>query len=91
MNYFFFLCCVVLISLAHQSDIIYPYVCQTQDRDATCSNGNEIVCGWFNPILVQCKQYPCASNYNNPCIACKDPKVLQIFVGVCPGSSFLNA
>ena len=62
-----------------------PYTCTNGDRNGNCDVSTvSVVCGWFNPQLVQCSRYPCAGTYDNTCSACKDPKVYSVTQGSCP-------
>ena len=75
---------LLLIAPLMLADFSYPYTCKDDDRKALCSNDSNIVCGWFFVSMVQCFNYPCASEYSNPCIACKDVRVQQLYQGSCP-------
>ena len=49
-----------------------------------CLDRNSPVCGWFDPQTVRCFAYPCAANFTNECLACKDDKVVYYTPGPCP-------
>ncbi len=59
--------------------------CTPESRNAeVCTAIYSPVCGWSDPERVQCIKYPCAQEYDNPCNACNDEKVLYYTSGNCP-------
>jgi hypothetical protein len=63
------------------------------DKKNYCTNESRIgdvcplyyhkVCGWNDPLKIQCYKYPCAEEYSNQCFACKNPNVLFWTDGKC--------
>ena len=59
--------------------------CTPEQRDAeVCTLEYRPVCGFFDPLKVQCIKAPCANTYSNPCFACADENVLYWEAGECP-------
>ena len=57
--------------------------CTPSSREAeACTMEYNPVCGWY--LETDCKEYPCAQTYSNPCIACQDSKVAYWTQGECP-------
>jgi hypothetical protein len=50
-----------------------------------CMGIYDPVCGYSDPEKVQCLKYPCASMYNNSCLACENQDVIYYVRGECPG------
>jgi hypothetical protein len=53
-------------------------------RPEICTKEYNPVCGWFDPVKIQCIRYPCAVAYGNKCEACADDKVISWTEGECP-------
>lgn len=81
-----FLCFFMFFCQLLKTDQTY---CQASDRTvANCSSDDQDpVCGWFDSQSVNCLTYPCASDYVNKCLACKDVRILYTVAGKCPTSS----
>jgi hypothetical protein len=61
--------------------------CPTGVRNQACTREYMPVCGWFDPVKIQCIRYPCAATYNNKCTACADDKVISWTEGGCPNGN----
>jgi len=60
-------------------------LCTPEQRNAqACTLIYSPVCGWFDPVKIQCVRYPCAQTFSNGCSACSDDKVLYYTAGECP-------
>ena len=54
-------------------------------RPTNCTGiPNMPVCGFYDPTIVECLNYPCARNFDNSCLACMDPLISEITCEVCP-------
>lgn len=63
----------------------YDVSCSTVKFATPCpETNNEQVCGFFNPDIIQCIHYPCASTYDNGCKACNSGEVIGYNLGACP-------
>ena len=61
------------------------HYCAPEEKKAeVCIDIYDPVCGWFDPVQIQCIRYPCAQTFSNSCIACADNKVLYWTKGECP-------
>jgi hypothetical protein len=59
--------------------------CPSEERKGEfCFAIEDPVCGFFDPVKVQCEKYPCGQTYANSCFACKDNSTLYYTKGKCP-------
>ncbi|NUN11519.1 hypothetical protein HUU53_02640 [Candidatus Micrarchaeota archaeon] len=60
-------------------------LCTPDQRNVSgCTKELNPVCGWNDPEQIQCIKYPCAQNYDNPCLACTNEQVIGWTQGQCP-------
>jgi putative hemolysin len=57
--------------------------CTDQRRAEICTKIGHPVCGWFDQS-IKCFAYPCAQDFGNPCMACKNENVDYWTEGECP-------
>jgi len=57
--------------------------CSPTSSDS-CQKMYRPVCGWFDPLKIQCIKYPCAETFSNDCFACADENVDYWTNGECP-------
>lgn len=68
----------------NESDLKKTYCPINSIKDGVCIEIYKPVCGWFNPIKIQCIKYPCAETFSNSCFACSDDKVEYWTEEECP-------
>lgn len=62
----------------------FPYTCLLADRTTDCSSStSKLVCGLFDPSIVQCFAYPCGVTFSNLCEACLDTTIYKVQEGSC--------
>jgi len=59
-------------------------------KSPSCINGYMPVCAWMDPrINCVSKEYPCAKNAYNPCVACNIRDAVSYSMGPCPESHLM--
>ncbi len=88
---------IILFSILHlilsqMIQIEYPYYCKAEDRQIkNCDNQEKLqVCGWFNSSAI-CMDFPCATSFENACLACQNKWVSKLTLGPCPKYPPINA
>jgi len=59
------------------------YCTPEQKKAEVCSQYYLATCGWFNQS-IKCLKYPCAQNFDNPCVACASLNVEYYTPEECP-------